>query len=147
MFIWSFFCHQFCDFKTLRSHHRLSTQHQNENEVSKGSRECLLLSRSQIFKHQYKFQKIWAFEFFSTIIFVISRLYGHTTSLVLNTKITSESQMVQGNVFYNLGLKYWHTKINFKSYVHLKFFFCNNVCDFKTLRSHHRLSTQHQNEN
>ncbi len=122
MSIWSSFCHQFCDFKTLRSHHRLSTQHQNKNSVSKGFGKCLPLSRSQIFNHQYKFQKLWAFEFFSVIIFVISRLYGHTTGLVLNTKIKTKSQKVQGNVLFYLGSKYWNTKIHFKSYVHLKFF-------------------------
>jgi uncharacterized membrane protein len=59
---------------------------------------------------------------FSAIFFVISRLYGHTTGLVLNTKMKTKSQKVQGNVFYYLGPKYSNTKINFKSYVHLNFF-------------------------
>jgi hypothetical protein len=53
---------------------------------------------------------------------VISRLYGHTTGLILNTKMKTKSQKVQGNVFYCLGPKYSNTKINFKSYEHLNFF-------------------------
>jgi hypothetical protein len=60
--------------------------------------------------------------YFSAIIFVISRLYGHTTGLILNTKIKTKSQKVQGNVLYYLGPKYSNTKINFKSYEHLNFF-------------------------
>jgi hypothetical protein len=56
-----------------------------------------------------------AFEVFSAIIFVISRFNGHTTGLVLNTKMKTKSQKVQGNVFSYLGLKYSKTKINFKS--------------------------------
>jgi hypothetical protein len=60
--------------------------------------------------------------FFSAIIYMISRLYGHTTGLVLNTKMKTKSQKVQGNILYYLGPKYWNTNINFKSYVHLKFF-------------------------
>jgi hypothetical protein len=122
MSIWSFFCHHFCDFKTLRSHHRLKTQHQNENSVSKDWGDCSLLPRFQIFKHQNKFQKLWAFEVFSAIIFVISRLYGHTTGLKLNTKIKTKSQKIEETVLYYLDFKYSNTKINFKSYEHLKFF-------------------------
>jgi hypothetical protein len=87
----------------------------------KGSRECPLLIRSQIFKHQNKFKKLWAFEDFSAIIFVISIIYGHTL-LVLNTKMKTKSQKVQYNVLFYLGAKYSNTKINFKSYEHLKFF-------------------------
>jgi hypothetical protein len=77
---------------------------------------------NQIFKHQNKFQKLCAFEVFSAIIFVISRFYGHTTGLILNTKIKTKSQKIEGTVFYYLGFKYSNTKINFKSYEHLKFF-------------------------
>jgi hypothetical protein len=83
--------------------------------VTKGSGECPLLSRSQKFKNQNKFQKLWAFDFFSVIIFVISRLYGHTTGLVLSTKIETKSQKGQENVLYYLGPKYSNTKINFQS--------------------------------
>jgi hypothetical protein len=122
MSIWSFFCHHFCYFKTLRSHHRLKTQHQNKNWVSKDWRDCPLLPRFQIFKHQNKFQKLWAFEVFSAIIFVISRLYGNTTGLILNTKMKTKSQKIEGTVLYYLGFKYSNTKINFKSYEHLKVF-------------------------
>jgi hypothetical protein len=61
-------------------------------------------------------------EVFSAIIFVISRLYGHTTGLILNTKKKTKSQKIEGIVFYYLGFKYSNTKINFKSYEHLKFF-------------------------
>jgi hypothetical protein len=85
--------------------------------------------------------------FFSVIIFVISRLYGHTTGLVLSTKIETKSQKGQENVLYYLGPKYSNTKINFQSYDYLNFFSCHYFFYFKTLRSHHRLRTQHQNEN
>jgi hypothetical protein len=146
MSIWSFFWHYFCDFKTLRSHHRLITQHQNKNLVSKDWGDCSLLLRFQIFKHQNKFKKLWAFEVFSAIIFVISRLYGHTTGLILNTKIKTKSQKIKGTVLFYLGFKYSKTKINFKNYENWSFF-CHHFCDFKTLRSHHRLNTQHQNDN
>ena len=61
-------------------------------------------------------------KFFSAIIFVISRLYGHTTGLILNTKMKTKSQKIEGTVFYYLGFKYSNTKTNFKSYEHLKFF-------------------------
>jgi hypothetical protein len=53
---------------------------------------------------------------------VISRLYGHTTGLILNTKMKTKSQKIEGTVLYYLGFKYSNTKINFKSYEHLKFF-------------------------
>jgi hypothetical protein len=53
---------------------------------------------------------------------VILRFYGHTTGLVLNTKIKTKSQKIQGNFFYYLGPIYSNSKINFKNYVHLKFF-------------------------
>jgi CRISPR/Cas system CSM-associated protein Csm4 (group 5 of RAMP superfamily) len=61
-------------------------------------------------------------EVFSAIIFVISRLYGHTTGLILNNKIKTKSQKIEGTVLYYPGLKYLNTKINLKSYEHLKFF-------------------------
>ena len=61
-------------------------------------RDCPLLPRFQIFKHQNKFQKLWAFEGFFAIIFVISRLYGHTTGLKLNTKMKTKSQKIEGTV-------------------------------------------------
>jgi hypothetical protein len=61
-------------------------------------------------------------EVFSAIIFVISRLYGHTTGLILNTKIKTKSQKIEGTVLYYPGFNYSNTKINFKSYEHLKFF-------------------------
>jgi hypothetical protein len=56
------------------------------------------------------------------IISVISRLYGHSTGLVLNTKMKTKSQKVQGNVLYYLGPTYSNTKTHVKSYEHLKFF-------------------------
>ena len=37
-------------------------------------------------------------EVFSAIIFVISRLYGHTTGLKLNTKMKTKSQKIEGTV-------------------------------------------------
>jgi ABC-type Co2+ transport system permease subunit len=65
-------------------------------------------------QHQNKFQKLWAFEVFSVIIFVISRLYGHTTGLKLNTKIKTQSQKIKGTVFYYLSFKYSNTKNKFQ---------------------------------
>jgi hypothetical protein len=53
---------------------------------------------------------------------VISRLYGHTTGFKLNTKMKTKSQKIEETVLYYLGFKYSNTKINFKSYEHLKFF-------------------------
>jgi hypothetical protein len=91
MSIGSLFCHHFCDFKTFRSHQRLSSQHQNENLVSKGSGECPLIIRFQIFKRKNKFQRLSAFEMFSSIIFFISRFSGQNTGLVLNSKIKTIS--------------------------------------------------------
>jgi hypothetical protein len=61
-------------------------------------------------------------KFFSAIIFVISRIYGNTTGLTLNTKMKTKSQKIEGTVFYYLNFKYSNTKINFKSYEHLKVF-------------------------
>jgi hypothetical protein len=68
------------------------------------------------------FKRYEHFNFFSAIIFVISRFYGHTNGLELNTKMKSKSQKVQGNVLYYLGPKYSKIKINFKRDEHLNFF-------------------------
>jgi hypothetical protein len=51
---------------------------------------------------------------------VISRLYGHTTGLILNTIIKTKTQKIQGTVLYYLGFKYPKTKINFKSFKRLR---------------------------
>jgi hypothetical protein len=42
---------------------------------------------------------LWAFEVFSAIIFVISRLTGHTTGFKLNTKMKTQSQRLRGLFF------------------------------------------------
>ena len=68
------------------------------------------------------FKKYEHLKFFSAIIFVISGIYGNTTDLTLNTKMKTKSQKIEGTVLYYLGFKYSNTKINFKSYEHLKFF-------------------------
>ena len=146
MSIWSFFLPSFLWFQDF------TVTPQAEYSTPKWKLKLKRLSglssitKFQIFKHQNKFQKLWAFEVFSAIIFVISRLYGHTSGLKLNTKIKTKSQKIKGTVLYYLGFKYSKTKINFKSYENWSFF-CHHFCDFKTLRSHHRLNTQHQNKN
>jgi hypothetical protein len=104
---------------------RESARGKEKGEKERGTilSSSLFSSSSSFFSnHKNKFQKLCAFSVFSAIIFVISRLYGHITGLVLNTKIKTKSQKVQGNVLYYLDPKYSYTKINFKSYVHFKFF-------------------------
>ncbi len=122
MSIWSFFGHHFCDFR-LYGHTTglvLNTKIKTKSQKVQGNVLYYLgptYSNTKIHFKSYEHLK-----FFSAIISVISRVYGHTTGLVLNTKIKTKSQKVQRNVLYYLGSKYSKTKQNFKSYEHLKFF-------------------------
>ena len=69
-----------------------------------------------------KFKSYEHLKFFLPSFLWFQWLYGHTTGLILNTKIKTKSQKIEGTVFYYLGFKYSNTKTNFKSYEHLKFF-------------------------
>ncbi len=86
-----------------------------KNKSQKVQRNFLYYPGPKYSNTKINFKSNEHLNFFSAIIFVISRLYGHTTGLVLNTKMKTKSQKVQGNVLYYLDPKYSYTKINFKS--------------------------------